>query len=168
MTWMQVALVAALILSVACRGGPSGGPSFVDPPGARACGSDTQEDLDAGLESRTVAAGPLSMVTSRVSSVPSGDSPVRSLKVSVRVDAGAEATLRTTTPGTSLLFDRKVFRQDNVYRLEDGIESVRFVGCARRSAMFVGSVLTTGPRVVTVEVTSGGGRTLVTLAPFAD
>jgi hypothetical protein len=108
------------------------------------------------------------MVPSRVTPVLSGVSPARNFKLSVRVDAEADAMLRTRTKGTALLFDRERARRDNVYRLADGAESARFTGCPDRSAVFVGAVLTTGPRTVQVDVIAEGMRTPVTLTAFAE
>jgi hypothetical protein len=127
------------------------------------CGNEVQADFDPGLESRTVIAGPVAMVPFRVSPVPRGTSPARNFKVQVRLDAGTRATLRSKTPGTTLVFDRSATRQDNIYRLEDGTKRVRFTGCSDRSAVFVGVVLTTGPRTVDVDVVAKGRRTPVTL-----
>lgn len=104
------------------------------------------------MESRTVTAGPVSLVASRVSPIRSGDWPARMFKVMVRLAVGSAATLRTATPGTALLYDRAKFRTDNIYRLTDGDGSVQFVGCPDRSAVFNGAIVTTGPRTVDLEV----------------
>lgn len=143
---------------------PSEAPT--KPPTQR-CEDEIQEEFDPGLESRTVAAGPVS-VPFRVSPVASGTSPAGNFKVQIRLEAGADATLRTKTPDTSLLFDRDTFRDDNVYRLADGTKSTRFVGCEDRSAVFIGAVLTTGPRTVVVRVKAEGTRTRVTLAAYEE
>jgi hypothetical protein len=132
------------------------------------CGSHVQTDFDAGLESRTVIAGPVAMVPSRVTPVPGGTSPARNFKLAVRLDAKAEAILRTKTRGTSLMFDRTRARQDNVYRLADGAKSVRLTGCPDQSALFVGAVLTTRPRTVDVDVVTKGRRTPVKLTAFGE
>jgi hypothetical protein len=124
----------------------------------RSCGSHYAEDFDPGLESRTVTAGPVSLVASRVSPVPSRASPARMFKVMVRLAAGSEATLRTATAGTTLLYDRAKFKTDNIYQLTDGDRSVRFVGCRDRSAVFNGAILTTGPRTVDLDVLVAGKR----------
>jgi hypothetical protein len=135
-------------------------------PVTRTCGSDYAEDFDSGLESRTVAAGPVSLVASRVSPVPGEGSPVRTFKLPVRLGAGSEATLRTSTAGTALIYDRARFREDNVYRLTDGERSVRFVGCGDRSAVFNGAVLTTGPRTVDLEILTAGKRISVKVTAY--
>lgn len=122
----------------------------------RRCGSHYAEDFDAGVESRIVTAGPVSLVASRISPVPSGDSSARMFKLMVRLGAGNEATLRTATADTALLFDRAKFRSDNIYRLTDGDRSVQFIGCPDRSAVFNGAIVTTGPRTVDLEVLVAG------------
>ena len=88
--------------------------------------------------------------------------------MSVRLEAKAGATLRTNTPGTTLLFDRDRTRRDNVYSLSDGTSSVRFTACPDRSAVFVGAVLTTGPRTIDVDVVADGLRTRVTLTALPE
>lgn len=140
----------------------------------RGCGSHYAEDFDPGVESRTVTAGPVSLVASRVSPVPSGASPVpsgaspaRMFKVMVRLAAGSQATLRTATAGTALLYDRAKFRTDNRYRLADGDRGVRFVGCGDRSAVFNGAILTTGPRTVDLDVVVAGKQIPARVAAYA-
>jgi hypothetical protein len=165
---VQVAVVAAVLGMGACAGNSAPEPSPVPEAPSERCGHDVQAELDPGLESRTVIAGPVAMVPSRVTPVPSGVSPARNFKLSVRLVTGADATLRTTTEGTALLFDRERARRDNVYRLADGVESVRFTGCPDRSAVFVGAVLTTGPRTVQADVIAEGIRTPVTLTAFGE
>jgi hypothetical protein len=135
-------------------------------PVTRGCGSDYARDFDAGVESRTVTAGPVAVVAARVSPIPTGQPPVRMFKLPVRVAAGGEATLRTATAGTTLAYDRARFRDDNAYALTDGDVSVRFVGCPDRSAVFNGAVLTTGPRTVDLVVTAGGRDIPVTVTAF--
>jgi len=133
----------------------------------RGCGSHYAEDFDPGVESRTVTAGPVSLVASRVSPVPSGVSPARMFKVMVRLAAGSQATLRTATAGTALLYDRAKFRTDNSYRLADGDRGVRFVGCRDRSAVFNGAILTTGPRTVDLDVVVAGKQIPARVAAYA-
>jgi hypothetical protein len=174
MTRLHVALVAVLVLAAcgvvdgqaapeAARQTPPTVPATADRPTpggtvTRSCGSHYAEDFDPGVESRTVIAGPVSLVAFRVSPVPSRASPARMFKVMVRLAAGSEATLRTATAGTTLLYDRAKFRTDNIYRLTDGDRSVRFVGCRDRSAVFNGAILTTGPRTVDLGVLVAGKR----------
>jgi hypothetical protein len=175
-TRLHLALVAVLVLAAAACGVVGGQaapetarqitptvPAAADRPTpggtvTRRCGSHYAEDFDPGVESRTVTAGPVSLVAFRVSPVPSGASPARMFKVMVRLAAGSEATLRTATAGTALLYDRATFRTDNIYRLTDGDRSVRFVGCRDRSAVFNGAILTTGPRTVDLDVLVAGKR----------
>jgi hypothetical protein len=133
----------------------------------RRCGSHHAEDFDPGVESRTVTAGPVSLVASRVSPVPSGVSPARMFKVVVRLAAGSQATLRTATAGTALLYDRTKFRTDNSYRLADGDRGVRFVGCRDRSAVFNGAILTTGPRTVDLDVVVAGTQIPAKITAYA-
>jgi hypothetical protein len=162
----SIALVAAGVVLTACA---SSSPARTSPattlPTER-CGNEVQVDFDPGLESRTVIAGPVAMVPSRVTPVPGGTSPARNFKLAVRLDARADATVRTKTRGTSLMFDRARAREDNVYRLQDGTKRVRFTGCPDRSALFVGAVLTTGPTTVDLDVTTKGRRTPVTITAF--
>lgn len=108
------------------------------------------------------------MVPFRVAPPASASSPVSGFKVAVRLDAGAVATLRTKTPGTSLFFDREAARPDKVYRLADGTKRVRLSGCPEETAVFVGAVLTTGPRTVDLDVSTKGRRTPVTLTAFGE
>lgn len=168
MKLLQLVFLAAVLGADACSGGSGAQSSPTPRPPAERCGDAVQSELDPGLESRTVIAGPVAMVPSRVTPVPSGTSPARNFKLSVRLETGGEATLRTETQGTSLMFDRERARRDNVYRLADGTESVRFTGCRDESAVFVGAVLTTGPRSVDVEVIAAGLRTQVTLTAFGE
>lgn len=133
----------------------------------RTCGSHYAEEFDPGIESRTITAGPVSMVASRVSPVPRGTSPARNFKLMVRLEAGAVATLHTLTPGTSLAYDRTTFNRDNMYRLSDGDQTVGFVGCSDRPAVFNGAVLTEGPRTVELEVTAGGAVQRRMVSAFA-
>ena len=122
----------------------------------RRCGSHYAAEFDPGLEHRTVAAGPVSLVAFRVSPVPDGAVSVRTFKVMVRLEAGAEASLKTATAGTALAYDRARFNQGNVYQLTDGERRVRFVGCPAGPAVFNGAVLTDGPTTVDLEVVAGG------------
>jgi hypothetical protein len=164
----SIALVVAGVVLVACV---NSSESRTAPPTTlrtERCGSHVQTDFDPGLESRTVIAGPVAMVPSRVTPVPGGTSPARNFKLAVRLDAKAEAILRTKTRGTSLMFDRTRARQDNVYRLADGRRSVRLTGCPDQTALFVGAVLTTGLRTVDVDVVTKGRRTPVKLTAFAE
>ena len=163
----SVALLAVAIAGSSCSGTsgptPSATPVPADAdrptPGAevvRRCGSHYASEFDAGLESRIVTAGPLSVVAFRVSPVPDGAGPVRNFKAMVRLEAGAEAYLETATSGTSLLYDRARFSDHNVYQLGDGERGVRFVGCPDRPALFNGAVLTTGPTAVDLRAVVGG------------
>jgi len=163
----SVAMLAVAIAGSSCSGTsgptPSATPVPADAdrptPGAevvRRCGSHYASEFDAGLESRIVTAGPLSVVAFRVSPVPDGAGPVRNFKAMVRLEAGAEAYLETATSGTSLLYDRARFSDHNVYQLGDGERGVRFVGCPDRPALFNGAVLTTGPTAVDLRAVVGG------------
>ena len=183
---LRVALVAVLVLAGAACGVVGGQaapktarqltatvPAAADRPTpggtvTRRCGSHYAEDFDPGVESRTVTAGPVSLVASRVSPVPSGASPARMFKVMVRLAAGSQATLRTATAGTALLYDRARFRTDNIYRLADGDRSVRFVGCRDRSAVFSGAILTTGPRTVDLDVVVAGTQIPAKVAAYTN
>ena len=182
---LRVALGAVLVLAAAACGvvdGPAAPkaarettatvPAAADRPTpggtvTRRCGSHYAANFDPGVESRTVTAGPVSLVASRVSPVPSGVSPARMFKVMVRLAAGSEATLRTATAGTALLYDRAKFRTDNIYRLTDGDRGVRFVGCRDRSAVFNGAILTTGPRTVDLDVVVAGTQIPARVAAYA-
>ena len=124
----------------------------------RRCGSHYAAEFDAGMQSRIVAAGPVSLVTFRVAPVHGSDAPVRTFKAMVRLEAGAEADLETVTDGTSLLYDRSRFSASNVYALSDGERRVRFVGCADQPALFNGTVLTSGPTTVDLQVVVDGRR----------
>ena len=172
LTGVSVALLSAVL--VACGGGtanPTGQASqaSIDPTAdrpadgqvVRTCGSHYAADFDRGVESRVVAAGPVSLVGFRVSLAPGDEAPVRAFKVMVRLTAGTEAKIETTTDGTSLLYDRARFTTRNVYSLSDGEHSVRFTGCPDRSAVFNGAVLTTGPRAVDLKITVDGHATPV-------
>lgn len=169
MSRLRVVLVLGIVAVVTdASASPASSAPATEPP-TQQCGDEIQQDFDPGLESRMVIAGPVTMVAFRVSPVPSGTSPARNFKVQVRLDAGATATLRTKTPETSLLFDRDGAREDNIYRLDDGTKSVRFVGCEDRSAVFIGVVLTNGPRTLDVVVKSPGTRkTRVTLTAYEE
>jgi hypothetical protein len=164
----RIVLVAASVVLSACSGVSRTKTSPATTVPTERCGTHMQTDFDPGLESRTVIAGPVAIVPSRVTSVPGGTSPARNFKLAVRLDANTDATLRTKTQGTSLMFDRARARQDNVYRLADGGKSVRLTGCPDRAALFVGAVLTTGPRTVDVDVATKGRRTAVTLTAFGE
>ncbi|WP_162794696.1 hypothetical protein [Nonomuraea lactucae] len=172
--------LAAILLATSCA--PAGGQAATqvtptvpaasdrpDPGGGvtRTCGSHYAHDFDPGLESRTVQAGPVSLLAFRVSPVPDRSAPVRTFKMMVRLSAGAQATIRTATAGTSLAYDRARFREDNTYRLGDGENSVRFVGCRDRSAVFNGAILTTGPRTVELDVVVGGSARHVAVTAYA-
>jgi hypothetical protein len=158
-------IVAGVVLSACANSSPARTSPATTVPTER-CGSHVQNEFDTGLESRTVIAGPVAMVPSRVTPVPLGTSPARNFKLAVRLDAKVVATLRTKTPGTSLMFDREAARQDNVYRLADGTRRVRLSGCSDHTALFVGAVLTEGPTTVDVDVLVNGRRTPVTLTAF--
>jgi hypothetical protein len=164
---LPTGLVLAVMLTAACAddGRTSASRPATTLPTER-CGNDVQPDFDPGLESRTVIAGPVAMVPFRVSPVAEGVSPARNFKLAVRLDARADATMRTKTRGTSLMFDRERAREDNVYRLQDGTKRVRFTGCPDRPALFVGAVLSTGPTTVKIDVTTRGRRTPVTITAF--
>ena len=125
----------------------------------RRCGSHYAAEFDAGLESRTVSAGPVSLVAFRVSPEPDGTVSVRTFKMMVRLAAGSEARLETATVGTRLLYDRARFTESNRYQLSDGERSVRFVGCPDQPALFNGAILTAGPTTVELGLITGGGRT---------
>jgi len=89
-------------------------------------------------------------------------------KVTVRLAAGSEATLRTATAGTALAYDRAKFSKDNIYRLTDGDRSVRFVGCRDRSTVFNGAILTTGPRTVDLDVLAAGKQIRATVTAYTN
>ncbi len=91
-----------------------------------------------------------------MSPAPTGVVSVRTFKVMVRLEVGAEATVETTTAGTSLSYDRARFHDGNVYQITDGERRVRFVGCPDGPAVFNGVVLTEGPTTVDLEVVAGG------------
>jgi hypothetical protein len=171
--WQRLGLGAlvtvAILAAVGCAdeaGRPDARPTRAKLPPTERCDGAVQPELDPGLESRTIVAGPVALVPSRVSPVPEGASPARNFKLAVRLDPRADATLRTRTAGTTLLFDRDALHRDNIYRLGDGTKSVRFTGCPDRSAVFVGVVLTTGPTTVDVDVRAKGHRSRVTLTAF--
>ena len=166
-------LVAVLSSTAALVGCSAGGPpepagvstqTGVDPTAdrsgagqvVRTCGSHYAADFDSGVESRIVTAGPVSFVGFRESPVPSGAAPVKTFKMMVRISAGGDAKVETSTEGTSLLYDRARFASSNVYSLSDGDRSVRFTGCPDQSAVFNGAVLTTGPRTVDLKITVDG------------
>jgi hypothetical protein len=171
--WLRLGLgpllTAAILVAAGCSddtGSPVARQTRAQRPPTERCEGAVQTELDAGLEARTVTAGPVAMVPSRVTPVPAGTSPARNFKLSVRLEANADVTLRTNTAGTTLLFDREAARRDNVYRLADGTESVRLTGCPDRSAVFVGAVLTTGPTTVDLDVRAGDRRIPATLTAF--
>lgn len=179
-----VVVVAVVLLASGCGLGPapsvresgsSGSPLAADAdrptpggPVVRGCGSHyaTATDFDAGMGSRTVSAGTVSLVGFRVSPIPDDNSPVRTFKMMVRLEPGTMATVSTTTHGTSLLYDRARFRASNVYQLGDGEQSVRFVGCRDQSAVFNGAVLTTGPEAVDLQVEQDGQRITLTVHAY--
>ena len=132
----------------------------------RRCGSHYAAEFDAGVESRTVSAGPVSLVAFRVSPVPSGTVSVRAFKMMVRLAAGSQARLETATKGTSLLYDRARFTDSNVYQLGDGEISVRFLGCPDQPAVFNGAILTTGPTAVELGIITNGGLTDVRVTAY--
>jgi hypothetical protein len=159
----------AILVAVGCAddtGRPDARPTRVHLPPTERCEGAVQTELDPGLEARTITAGPVTMVPSRVTPVPQGTSPARNFKLSVRLEPDTDVTLRTNTAGTALMFDRDAARQDNIYRLEDGARAVRLTGCPDRSAVFVGAVLTTGPTIVKLDVRAGGRRQPATIAAF--
>ena len=156
-----------LAVAVSCSSNDGPAPSAVSVPETadrptpgtevvRRCGSDYASEFDAGLESRIVTAGPMSVVAFRVSPVPDGADTVRNFKMMVRLEAGAEAYLETATDGASLLYDRARFSDRNVYQLADGERGVRFVGCPDRPALFNGTILTTGPTAVEIQAVVDG------------
>ena len=159
--------IAMLALAASCDSDDGPAPSATPVPAiadrptpgtevVRRCGSHNASEFDAGVESRIVTAGPVSVVAFRVSPVPDGAETVRNFKVMVRLEAGAEAYLETATKGTSLLYDRARFSDRNVYQLADGERGVRFVGCPDRPALFNGTVLTTGPTAVDLRAVVDG------------
>ena len=171
---------AAAFTTSACSaagGLDSGGPpsqGSVDPAADRAtsgqvvrsCGSHYATDFDAGLESRIVNAGAVSLVGFRVSPAPSESAPVRTFKLMVRLNAGTDAEIETATAGTSLLYDRARFNADNTYQLSDGDRRVRFTGCPDNSAVFNGAVLTSGPRKVELRITIDGRTTPILVSAY--
>jgi hypothetical protein len=172
--WTSVsALLAIALLGPSCGVVPPksavGSPATALPraadrstPGGevvRRCGSHYAAEFDAGLESRTVGAGPVSLVAFRVPPEPAGTASVRAFKMMVRLAAGSEARLETVTEGTRLLYDRARFTDSNVYQLSDGERSVRFVGCLDQPSVFNGAILTTGPTTVELVIITDGGRT---------
>ena len=173
---LVVALVVGGIRAVGPRGGqarrrrtPVPGDADRPTPGGevvRRCGSHYAAEFDPGLEHRTVVAGPVSLVAFRVSPEPTGVVSVRTFKVMVRLETGAEATVETATAGTTLLYDRARFNSSNAYRLTDGERRVRFVGCPDGPAVFNGAVLTDGPTTVDLDVVVGGRDHDVQVAAF--
>jgi hypothetical protein len=160
MRWITITVLAGLVAAGACAPDEAGASRAAKPHPAQVCENALQSEFDAGLESRTVVAGPASMVAfPRLNTVPSGSSPARYFKLQIRLDPGTDAVVRTKTRGTALMFDRGNIHADEVYRLRDGAKRVRFASCPDRPAVFVGSVLTTGPRTVDLEVESDGKRT---------
>jgi hypothetical protein len=163
---LLVAVILAVVVGSGCSDEPEAKPVRAERPPTERCDGAVQPELDSGLESRTIVAGPVALVPSRVSPVPEGASPARNFKLAVRLDPKADATLRTRTAGTTLLFDRDSLHRDNIYSLGDGTKSVRFTGCPDHSAVFVGVVLTTGPTTVDIDVRAKGHRSRVTLTAF--
>jgi hypothetical protein len=170
-------LLALALLGLSCGVGtprpPQGSPATALPPTAdrsdgevvRRCGSHYAAEFDPSLESRTVSAGPVSLVAFRVSPAPAGAS-VRAFKMMVRLAEGSEARLETATDGTRLLYDRARFTDSNAYQLSDGERSVRFVGCADQPALFNGAILTTGPTTVELGILTSDGRTDVRVTGY--
>lgn len=133
----------------------------------RRCGSHHAAEFDPGLEERTVVAGPVSLVAFRVATpVPEAATSVGTFKVMVRLEAGAEATVETVTPGTALFYDRARF-DNNPDQLTDGDRRARFVGCPDGPAIFNGAVLTDGPTTLDLAVVAGGRSHEVQVAAFA-
>ena len=132
----------------------------------RRCGSHYAADFDPGLEWRTVSAGPVSLVASRVSPMPTGTVPVRVFKMSVRLAEGSEARLETATAGTRLLYDRARFTDSNSYQLSDGESSVRFIGCPDQPTLFNGAILTTGPTTIELAIITADDRTDVRVTAY--
>ena len=135
-------------------------------PTVRQCGSHYANDFDAGVDDRVVQAGRVSLLTFRVTPVGGEHGSVRAFKVMVRLQTGANASVETTTEGTTLLYDRARFQSGNLYRLSEGDRSVRFIGCPDKPAVFNGAVLTTGPRSLALEIVEGGQRHAVTIAAY--
>jgi hypothetical protein len=159
MRWITITVLAGLVAAGACTPDQASASRAAKPHPAQVCENALQSEFDAGLESRTVVAGPASMVAfPRLNTVPSGSSPARYFKLQIRLEPGTDATVRTKTRRTALMFDRTDIHPDEIYRLRDGAKRVRFSSCPDRPAVFVGSVLTTGPRIVDLEVASGGKR----------
>jgi hypothetical protein len=178
---LSLGVIAALssIALVACSvdaGNPPEAPpqSSIDPtvdrPSAgqvvRACGSHYAADFDAGMESRIVEAGTVSLVGFRVAPEPPEGAPVRTFKMMVRLSANADAKLETMTEGTSLLYDRARFAARNVYQLTDGERSVRFTGCPDQAAVFNGAVLTSGPLTIDLQITVSGQTTPIQVSAY--
>lgn len=130
----------------------------------RRCGSHYAEEFDAGLETRTVTTGVVSLVTFRVA--PAG--AVRAFKLMVRLTAGSQTRLESITPGTTLLYDRARFTGTNTYRLSDGERSVQFVGCLDHPAVFNGAVLTAGPTSVVLRVHTKSTASSIRITAYAD
>jgi hypothetical protein len=158
-------VLAGLVAAGACVPADGAGASRAEKTHpAQVCENALQSEIDAGLESRTVVAGPASMVASpRLAPAPAS-SPARYFKLQIRLEPGTDATVRTKTRGTALTFDRSNIAPDDVYRLRDGAKRVRFSSCPDRPAVFFGAVLTTGSRTVDLEVASGGKRTPATVS----
>jgi hypothetical protein len=55
----------------------------------------------------------------------------------------------------SLAYDRATFNRDNMYRLSDGDQTVRFIGCSDRPAVFNGAVV---PKDQDRRTRGNGGR----------
>ncbi|MFD9946688.1 hypothetical protein ACFWYW_39950 [Nonomuraea sp. NPDC059023] len=172
---MRRTLLAATALLLSGCGAATGGtiPSTVrEPPGQRVCAGANQQDFDAGLDDRVVVSGPAALLAFGLAPPPStppsgGGQPVRGFKLAVRAEPGADFTVTTRTAGTALLFDRAKYRRDNAHTLSDGTPSYRFTGCADQRALWVGSVLTTGPAKVELSIRYGAADHPVTITAYA-
>ncbi|MFI6502705.1 hypothetical protein [Nonomuraea typhae] len=164
---------AALLLSgcTAATGGtlpttPAPSAAVREPPGQRICAGANQEDFDPGLGSRIVTSGPAALLAFGLAERPTPTATVRSFKLAVRAEPGADFTVTTGTPGTALLFDRAKYRRDNTYTLADGAPDYRFTGCPDRRALWVGSLLTTGPATVSLTIRYGGADHDITVTAY--
>ncbi|WP_157245178.1 hypothetical protein [Nonomuraea typhae] len=164
---------AALLLSgcTAATGGtlsttPTTAAAVREPPGQRICAGANQQDFDPGLGSRIVTSGPAALLAFVLAQRPSPTATVRSFKLAVRAEPGADFTVTTGTSGTALLFDRARYRADNTYTLADGAPSYRFTGCPDRRALWVGSILTTGPATVSLTIRYGAAVREITVTAY--
>jgi hypothetical protein len=121
---LTLPFVLALLSSCGDGGGdvtPTAGSS--SPPAGtfvRECGTEIGSEFDAGLESRMVAAGPVSFVPFRVSPVPNGDAPMRGFKIQVRTEAGNDCDSHHRHAGDVAALRPSKFRRTTPTRWKTG------------------------------------------------